>query len=89
MSQVFCKSYLPYKSIKMKVNVFNLILFDESGSMESIRKPAIESLNETLQSIQRAQSVHQEYQKHFVTLVCFNAKVSKRFMMLFLSRKSE
>lgn len=58
----------------MKVNVFNLILFDESGSMESIRKPAIESLNETLQSIQRAQRVHQEYQKHFVTLVCFNAE---------------
>lgn len=58
----------------MKFNVFNLILFDESGSMESIRKPAIESLNETLQSIQRAQSVHQEYQKHFVTLVCFNAE---------------
>lgn len=61
----------------MKVNVFNLILLDESGSMESIKKPAIESLNETLQSIQRAQSVHQEYQKHFVTLVCFNSEAIK------------
>lgn len=58
----------------MKVNVFNLILFDESGSMESIRKSAIENLNETLQSIQRAQEVHQEYQKHFVSLVCFNSE---------------
>lgn len=34
-------------------------------------------MNETLQSIQRAQRVHQEYQKHFVTLVCFNSECIK------------
>jgi hypothetical protein len=57
----------------MKVNVFNLIILDESGSMESIKKPALSGLNETLQSIQTAQQVHQELQQHFVSLISFNS----------------
>jgi Mg-chelatase subunit ChlD len=57
----------------MKVNVFNLIILDESGSMESIKKPAIDGLNETLQSIRSAQETHKELQQHFVTLVSFNS----------------
>jgi hypothetical protein len=57
----------------MKVNVFNLIILDESGSMESIKKPALDGLNETLQSIQSAQETHKELQQHYVTLVAFNS----------------
>lgn len=57
----------------MKVKVFNLIILDESGSMQSIHKPAIDGLNETLQTIQSAQETHNELQEHFVTLVFFNS----------------
>lgn len=57
----------------MKVKVFNLIILDESGSMQSIHKPAVDGLNETLQTIQSAQKVHNELQEHFVTMVFFNS----------------
>jgi uncharacterized protein YegL len=57
----------------MKLNVFNLIILDESGSMESIKKPSLDGLNETLQTIQQAQVEHQEVQQHYVTLVSFNS----------------
>jgi len=57
----------------MKVNVFNLIILDESGSMESIKKAAVEGLNETIQAIQSAQKKHEDLQTHFVTLVSFNS----------------
>ena len=41
--------------------------------MESIRKPAVDGLNETLQSIRAAQERHKELQEHFVTMVFFNS----------------
>ena len=55
----------------MKTNVFNLIILDASGSMMSIKQSAIDSVNETLQTIRAAQSKHAD-QQHFVTLVTFN-----------------
>ena len=55
----------------MKTNVFNLIILDASGSMMSIKQSAIDSVNETLQTIRSAQSKHAD-QQHFVTLVTFN-----------------
>lgn len=57
----------------MKVNVYNLIILDESGSMQSIHKPAVDGLNETLQSIQSAQETYKDSQKHLVTMVFFNS----------------
>ena len=57
----------------MKVNVFNLIILDESGSMDSMRKAAVDGLNETIQAIQSAQKKHEDLQTHFVTLVSFNS----------------
>ena len=54
--------------------IFNLIITDESGSMNSIKKEAIDSVNETLQTIAAAQKKHQE-QEHFVTLVTFHDDV--------------
>ncbi len=56
----------------MKQRVFNLIILDESGSMSSIEKQAIDGVNETVQTIRAAQKKHEE-QKHFVTLVAFNS----------------
>jgi uncharacterized protein YegL len=58
----------------MKTKIFNLIILDESGSMESIKKAAIDGLNETIQSIQSAQKKHEEVQEHYVTFVSFNTE---------------
>lgn len=58
----------------MKKRIFNLIIIDESGSMQSIKKEAIDSVNETIQTIRGAQRKH-EVQEHLVTLVTFNDDV--------------
>jgi uncharacterized protein YegL len=60
----------------MKKRIFNLIIIDESGSMMSIKKEAIDSVNETIQTIRAAQDEHAD-QEHFVTLVTFNDKVKR------------
>ncbi len=39
----------------MKTRVFNLIILDESGSMQSIKKEDINSVNETVQTIRFAE----------------------------------
>ena len=58
----------------MKTRIFNLIIIDESGSMQSIKPAAIDSVNETIQTIRSAQKKHEE-QEHFVSLVTFNDDV--------------
>ncbi|MBR2628584.1 MAG: VWA domain-containing protein [Alistipes sp.] len=58
----------------MKTKIFNLIIIDESGSMQSIKKEAIDSVNETIQTIRSAQKKHEE-QEHYVSLVTFNNDV--------------
>lgn len=55
----------------MKTRIFNLIIIDESGSMQSIKQAAIDSVNETIQTIRSAQKKHEE-QEHFVSLITFN-----------------
>ena len=58
----------------MKTRIFNLIIIDESGSMQSIKRAAIDSVNETIQTIRSAQKKHEE-QEHYVSLVTFNDDV--------------
>ena len=58
----------------MKTRIFNLIIIDESGSMQSIKTAAIDSVNETIQTIRSAQKKHEE-QEHYVSLVTFNDDV--------------
>lgn len=58
----------------MKTRVFNLIILDESGSMMSIKKEAIDSVNETVQTIRAAEKKNED-QEHFVSLVTFNDNV--------------
>lgn len=60
----------------MKQRVFNLIILDESGSMNSIEKQAIDGVNETVQTIRAAQKKHPE-QEHLVSLVSFNSGAVK------------
>lgn len=50
---------------------FNLIILDESGSMNDVKRPTIEGFNETVQTIKGAQQQHPE-EEHYVTLVSFN-----------------
>lgn len=60
------------------MKIYNLIILDESGSMQSIKQAAIDSVNETLQSIRAAQKEN-EGQEHFVTFVSFNSSVKRLF----------
>lgn len=55
----------------MKTRIFNLLILDESGSMSSIEKQAVDSVNETLQSVRSAQKKYED-QEHFVSFVTFN-----------------
>lgn len=52
--------------------VHNLLLLDESGSMQSIYRPALSGVNETLQTIRGAQDEHPD-QEHFVSLIAFDS----------------
>ena len=56
-----------------KTQVYNLIILDKSGSMESIRKAAIDGYNETLGSIKSAQLKYLDTQEHFISLAVFCA----------------
>lgn len=59
------------KSTSVKTQVYNLVILDKSGSMESIRKEAIDGYNETLGTIRAAQKKYQDTQEHFVSLAAF------------------
>ena len=63
----------------MEQKVYNLLILDESGSMEMIKNAAVSGLNETFQTIVVAQKEHPE-QKHYVTLVTFNSERINRVM---------
>ena len=54
-----------------KTQVFNVIILDKSGSMDSIRQAAIDGFNETLAGIKKAQEKFTDTQEHFVTLLTF------------------
>lgn len=56
---------------KAKTQVYNLVILDKSGSMEDIRKEAIDGYNETLGTIRAAQRKHMGTQEHFVSLAVF------------------
>lgn len=51
--------------------IFNLIILDESGSMESIKSATLSGFNEVVQTIKGASEQFPE-QQHTVTLVTFN-----------------
>lgn len=57
-----------------KKRIYNLIILDESGSMQSIKKAAIDSVNETIQTIRRVQQ-QSENQEQFVSFVTFHDEV--------------
>jgi len=56
----------------MEQKVYNLIILDESGSMNCLKDVAVSGVNETLQTIQAAQKEHCD-QIHYVSLITFNS----------------
>lgn len=56
----------------MKTRIFNLIILDESGSMQSIKREAISGVNETIQTIRAAQKKYED-QEHILIIVSFNS----------------
>ena len=60
----------------MKTRIFNLLILDESGSMCSIEKQAIDGVNEPLQSVRAAQKKYED-QEHYVSFVTFNSSSIK------------
>ena len=63
--------------METKHKVYNLIILDESGSMQSIKKTIMNGFNEVVQTIK---SVALEYpeQEHTVTFVSFNSSGIKK-----------
>ena len=63
--------------METKHKVYNLIILDESGSMQSIKKTIMNGFNEAVQTIK---SVALEYpeQEHTVTFVSFNSSGIKK-----------
>ncbi|MCC7233268.1 MAG: VWA domain-containing protein [Bacteroidia bacterium] len=59
--------------------VYNLIILDESGSMESIKNPTIRGFNELVQTIQEIERKFSD-QKHFTSLVTFNSSGRKQVL---------
>jgi hypothetical protein len=57
--------------MEQKHQVHNLIILDESGSMESIKPTIINGFNELVQSIKGIQQQFPE-QEHFISIISFN-----------------
>lgn len=55
-----------------KIQVHNLIILDESGSMEDIKKQVISGFNETVQTIKASQEEFPD-QEQYITFVSFNS----------------
>lgn len=62
--------------MQQKHQVHNLIILDESGSMESIKKRIIQGFNELVQTIQGIEKEFPE-QEHFISMISFNALGNK------------
>ena len=52
------------------MNIYNVIILDESGSMSSIYRPTIQSMNEVISGIRKNQIEFPD-QRHYVTIVTF------------------
>lgn len=62
-----------------KIIVHNLLILDESGSMESIYHPSLSGCNETIQSVRSAQRKYENQDQRF-SFVTFNSDGIKTVM---------
>ena len=56
-----------------KAHIYNLIIVDESGSMNYLREATLSGINETIGTIRNAQKEFSETQEHNLTLVTFDS----------------
>lgn len=61
----------------MKTRIFNLIVLDESGSMDCVKRQTIDGCNETINTIVLAQKQHADTQEHFVSIYAFQGNGSR------------
>lgn len=61
-----------------KARIHNLIIVDESGSMQPIKEATLSGINETIASIRSAQEEFAETQHHTLTLVTFDTNHGKQ-----------
>ncbi len=60
-----------------KTAIYNIVILDQSGSMDSIKREAMSGYNETVQTIKAAHKKHATSQQHYVTLVLFNSSETR------------
>ena len=67
----------------MKTTIFNLIILDESGSMDGMRNQTITGCNETLNTIRAAKEKHGDSVRSFVSIYAFQSggKVPSRYII--------
>lgn len=63
----------PAEGPKPKARIHNLIIIDESGSMNPIREVTLSGVNETIETIRSAQREFSDTQVHTLTIVTFNS----------------
>ena len=56
-----------------KTTVFNLIILDESGSMEDVTKQTVDGCNETLNVIRTLEKKHGDTQRNLVSIYAFQS----------------
>lgn len=57
----------------MKTEIYNLIILDESGSMDCVKRQTISGCNETLNTIRSAQEKFADTQEHYVSIFAFQS----------------
>lgn len=67
----------------MKTKIYNLIILDESGSMQSAATATINGCNETINVIRAAQEAAPDTQEHFLSIFAFQsgASVPSRYIV--------
>lgn len=66
----------------MKTKVYNLIILDESGSMQCVNHATISGCNEVIQNIQATQARYAETQEHVVSIYAFQTgSVPSRYII--------
>lgn len=58
------------------LNVYHLIILDESGSMMPVRHQTVDGCNETIQTVRRMQEINAD-QKHYVSIYMFQTGASR------------
>ncbi|MCC8070850.1 MAG: hypothetical protein LIO90_03495 [Bacteroidales bacterium] len=57
----------------MKTEIYNLIILDESGSMDCVKSQTISGCNETINTIRSAQEAFATTQDHYVSIFAFQS----------------